>query len=232
MVEPLLKGVAKFQRGYFRRNRERYAQLAKEGQNPGTLFITCADSRILPDQLTGADPGELFVLRNVGNMVPPPDPELADPGVGSAIEYAVSVLNVDQIIVCGHSHCGACAALYSGADGDDLPLTRKWLEQGSRVKDIILEKAGSSAETVDELFKSGHRCQEVLRATEKAMVVQHLQNLLRYPVVDKHVEAGRLLIHGWYYAIESGEIEYYDPERLAFVPLSGAEATAARQQAD
>lgn len=226
MVEPLMRGVAKFQRGYHRRNRERYAQLVKDGQNPDTLFVTCADSRILPDQLTGANPGELFVLRNVGNMIPPHDPELADPGVGSAIEYAVSVLDVGQIIVCGHSHCGACAALYAGPREEDMPLTRRWLEQGARVRDIVLEKAGASLETKDELFKSGHRRAELLRATEKAMVVQHLENLKRYPVVAKRVESGRLAVHGWYYAIETGEIEFYDPERLAFVPLSGAEAIA------
>lgn len=229
MVEPLLKGVAKFQRGYYRRNRERYAQLVKEGQNPGTLFVTCADSRILPDQVTGADPGDLFVLRNVGNMIPPHDPELADPGVGSAIEYAVSVLNVEQIIVCGHSHCGACAALYAGPSEEDMPLTRKWLGQGARVRDIVLEKAGGSAETMDELFKSGHRREELLRATEKAMVVQHLENLKRYPVVAKRAEEGRLAVHGWYYAIETGEVEFYDPERLAFVPLSQAEPATAEQ---
>ncbi|HEX6828296.1 MAG TPA: carbonic anhydrase [Burkholderiales bacterium] len=226
MVEPLLKGVAKFQRGHYRKNRERYAQLVKDGQNPGTLFVTCADSRILPDQMTGADPGELFVLRNVGNMIPAPDTELTDAGVGSAIEYAVSVLNVEQIIVCGHSHCGACAALYAGPSEEEMPLTRKWLGQGTRVRDIVLEKAGGSAETIDELFKSGHRREELLRATEKAMVVQHLENLKRYPVVAKRVEAGHLAVQGWYYAIETGDVEFYDPERLAFVPLSQAEAIA------
>jgi carbonic anhydrase len=231
MVEPLIKGVAKFQRGYYRRNRERYAQLAKDGQNPATLFVTCADSRILPDQLTGADPGELFVLRNVGNMIPPPDAERPDLGVGSAIEYAVSVLNVEQIIVCGHSHCGACAALYADAHQGDLPLTRKWLAQGARVRDIVLRQAGGSADAPHELFGSAGRREELLRATERAMVVQHLQNLLRYAAVEKRVAAGRLLVQGWYYCIETGEIEFYDPERLAFVPLSQAEAFPAAANA-
>jgi carbonic anhydrase len=225
MVEPLLKGVAKFQRGYFRKNRERYADLVKDGQKPSTLFITCADSRVMPDTMTGANPGELFVVRNVGNMVPAHSSGSADPGVGSAVEYAVSVLNVSQIVICGHSHCGACAALYGGCDDEEeFALTRKWLEQGRRVKEIVLEKAGSSPDEVDLLFGSHKRREEVLRATERAMVVQHVRNLLGYPLVERGVAEGRLAVHGWYYTLETGEVEMYDADRLAFLPLSRTDA--------
>jgi carbonic anhydrase len=218
MSERLAKGVTRFRRGYFRRNRERYAELVREGQTPHALFITCADSRVLPHAMTGTDPGELFVLRNVGNMVPPWAPTSECAAVGSAIEYAVQVLGVADIVVCGHSHCGACAALYAD-EQDDMQLTAKWLRQGDRVRELVIEKTGLDDEGLRSALRSRERRAQLLRATERAMVVQHLSNLMTYPAVAGKVEAEELNLHGWYYTLESGEIERYDPDRLAFLPL-------------
>ncbi len=182
MSERLAKGVTRFRRGYFRRNRERYAELVREGQTPHALFITCADSRVQPHAMTGTDPGELFVLRNVGNMVPPWAPTSECAAVGSAIEYAVQVLGVADIVVCGHSHCGACAALYAD-EQDDMQLTAKWLRQGDRVRELVIEKTGLDDEGLRSALRSRERRAQLLRATERAMVVQHLSNLMIHPRV-------------------------------------------------
>jgi carbonic anhydrase len=223
MTSALTKGVSKFRRGYFRRHREKFENLVRHGQNPGALFITCADSRILPHALTHTAPGDLFVLRNVGNMVPAWAPGAECPAVGSAVEYAIGVLGVSHIVVCGHSHCGACAALYDDELGPELAMTARWLEQGARVKELILEKAALDEGGLDGVLQSREKKAHILRATEKAMVVQHLRNLLTYPGVAPRVEKGELALHGWHYALESGAIESYDPERLAFVPLDRIE---------
>jgi carbonic anhydrase len=214
-----MRGVSKFRRGYFRRNRDKFEGLVRDGQNPQTLFITCADSRILPHAVTHTAPGELFVLRNVGNMVPPWAPGEECSAVGSAIEYAVSVLGVSDIVVCGHSHCGACAALYDEDSGPELAMTRKWLTQGARVKALIMEKAALDEGGLEGVLQSREKKAQLLRATEQAMVVQHLRNLLTYPGMARRVERDEIALHGWYYSLENGAVDSYDPQRLAFVPL-------------
>ena len=221
MVDSLVKGVARFHRGYFRRNRAKFAELVDKGQNPDTLFITCADSRIIPHAVTQSDPGDLFVMRNVGNMVPPYRPGQECNSTGASIEYAVSVLGVSEVVVCGHSHCGACAALYQAGHHDELELTYRWLAQGRGVRDLVLaQSAREQQHRKPAGFVGSNERDHVMRATEKAMVVQHLANLMTYPAVARRVAEGNLNIHGWYYVIEHGVIEAYDPAQLAFAPLA------------
>jgi carbonic anhydrase len=227
----LIPGITRFRRGYFRKNREKYLALVRNGQNPAGLFITCADSRIIPHAVTGTDPGDLFVIRNVGNMVPPNDGSRDCLSTGAGIEYAVNVLGVREITVCGHSHCGACAALYQDQADPDMLLTAQWLEQGRAVRDLVLHRAAREFEPGAPIFRSRAEREQVLRATEKAMVVQHLQNLMSYPAVARRVAAGDLKLNGWCYEIESGHIEAYDPERLAFVPIGQGARPALRQAA-
>jgi carbonic anhydrase len=217
--DPLIHGINRFRRGYFRKKREKYRELVRNGQNPAGLFITCADSRIIPHAVTGTDPGDLFVIRNVGNMVPRNDGSRDCLSTGAGIEYAVTVLGVRHITVCGHSHCGACAALYEDQADPEMSLTGQWLEQGRPVRDLVLHRAGRAVEPGAPVFRSRTEREQVLRATEKAMVVQHLQNLMSYPAVARRVATGELALNGWCYEIESGHIEAYDPDRLAFVPL-------------
>lgn len=220
MVHSLVKGVARFHRGYFRKNRAKFAELVCKGQNPDTLFITCADSRIIPHALTQSDPGDLFVMRNVGNMVPPHHPGQECSSTGAGIEYAVAVLGVSEIVVCGHSHCGACAALYQAEHRDELALTRRWLAQGRTVRDLVLAQSAREPHLAPVRFGGSAEREHVMRATEKAMIVQHLSNLMTYPAVARRVAEGNLSLHGWYYIIERGVIEAYDPEQLAFAPLA------------
>jgi carbonic anhydrase len=231
MATKFKRGVTRFQRGYFRRNREQFRNLVQDGQNPSTLFITCADSRIVPHALTHSEPGDLFVLRNVGNLVPAYAANDPCAAVGSAIEYSVVVLGVEHIIVCGHSHCGACAALYAGEETPGLTITRQWLRQGREVRDLILQQSGTDDAGAAALLASREQREQVLRSTERAMVVQQLRNLESYDVVAERVRAGTLTLHGWYYEIETGTVEEYDPERPAFVPLSPPEPALLRRAA-
>ena len=208
-VQKLIRNYQEFKKIQFKEYEQLFERLARKGQSPKTFFIGCSDSRVVPDLITGAKPGDLFVFRNVGNLVPPFKPDNDFHGTAAAIEYAVSILGVQDIIVCGHSHCGACRSLYK-----EVPTTpefvhiHKWLEIGKPAKDAALAEVGMEDKEL------------LLRTTEKASVLIQLQNLLTYPAVQKRVEEGKLFLHGWYYKIESGEIEYFDEEVGDFVPIA------------
>jgi carbonic anhydrase len=205
-MKNLLKGHEKFKNIKFKKNKDLYLKLVNEGQNPGTLFIGCSDSRVIPGLITGSKPGELFTIQNVGNFVAPYKPDEDYHSTASAIEYAVSVLKVDDIIVCGHSHCGAIKALYKDLDhNEDLIHTNKWLELGNEAKEIAQLGGGTE--------------EKILTNTEKISALFQLENLLTYPAVKRRVDDGSLLLHVWYYKIETGEIEYYDDESGNFLPL-------------
>ena len=204
---PFLKGVEKFKKLKFKEYEQKFRELVEKGQSPKALFITCSDSRIHPDEITGAGIGDLFIVRNVGNMVPPFKPDNEFHGVAAAVEYAVSVLNVPDIIVCGHSHCGACESLYNEFPDDvEIIHVKKWLEISSDVKKLALS---SIPEKGRKLFQ----------LTERLNIIKQLENLLTYPGVKRRVEEGSLRLHGWYYIIEEGEIEYYDPQKNEFYAI-------------
>jgi carbonic anhydrase len=204
----IVSGALSFRRRFFARHSKTYAETVKFGQRPETLFITCSDSRILPDRVVNAKPGEMFVYRNIGNMIPPYSATNADPATTSIIEYALGFLGVRDIIVCGHSHCGAVQCLQDGILQEGMDYTLRWLEQGARAAKIV--KSAATASTTRE---------ELLTATERALVVQHLENLKTYPLVNELLAAGDLQLQGWHYFIESGQIEHYDSRAMLFVPL-------------
>ena len=195
-------------RTYFKKNKESLLELVTSGQSPKALFIGCSDSRVIPDLMVQADPGDLFVLRNVGNFVPPYKPDADFHATASGIEYAVSVLNVKEIIICGHTHCGACNALFQTIEDPSLIHTKKWLELGESAKTSAILSLGANAPKED-----------LLRLTEKLSVIKQIENMLTYPNVKKRFENGDLYIHGWYYDIETGKIEYYNAESYEFLPL-------------
>ena len=195
-------------RTYFKKNKESLLELVTSGQSPKALFIGCSDSRVIPDLMVQADPGDLFVLRNVGNFVPPYKPDADFHATASGIEYAVSVLKIKEIIICGHTHCGACKALYQELDDSSLIHTKKWLELGESAKTSAILSLGASAPR-----------EELLRLTEKLSVIKQIENILTYPNVKKRFEDGGLSIHGWYYDIETGKIEYYNADSYEFLPL-------------
>jgi len=203
------KGHEAFQKVKFNASKERFKKLVSEGQSPKALFIGCSDSRVMPAMITGSKPGDLFIVRNIGNFVAPHRPSADYHATASAIEYAVSILEVSDIIVCGHSHCGAIAALYK--DIQETPEnihTVKWLGLGNDAKKVATLAHKNSPEEVK------------LRYTEQISVVYQLDNLLTYPAIKRKVEEGTLFLHGWHYDIENGHIEYYDDENYEFKALT------------
>lgn len=205
----ILEGNELFQKSYFQKHKEEMLELAKNGQKPKALFICCADSRVVPGLITYTDPGELFVLQNVGNFVAPYKPDEDYHATAAGIEYSVSELDVFEIIICGHTHCGAIETLYKDIDDKQLIHTKKWLSLGNKAKSLALLSLGKDADK-----------DQLLRLTEKLSVVTQIENLLTYPFVKERVEKGTLFIHGWMYDIETGDIEYYDPDEYAFVSIS------------
>ena len=203
-MQKLLDGIVKFRSEDFESHRELFSTLKAE-QNPHTLFIACSDSRVDPNLITGTLPGELFIVRNIANMVPPYRETAEYAGVTSAIEYAVALLNVENIIVCGHSNCGGCAACLKPEEFlAELPHTKTWLQLADPVRDRILREVPAEEPALREWMM------------EQANVVEQLKHLATYPYVRERVASGRLKLSGWHYIIETGEIFIYDPATEEF----------------
>lgn len=216
---PLHEGVERFRSEHYPRLRERFRRLAEEGQAPHTLFVGCSDSRVLPDVLADAGPGELFVVRNVGGLVPAPG---GDASVGAAVEYAVRVLGVSDAVVCGHSRCGAVAALFDppAADAPDL---ERWLEgarpAAERAVEALRSGSGSPGPAAgDDLPDDPGR--ELLREAERQSVRLQLERLADLPPVREATAAGDLTLHGWHYRIGPGEVDALDPRSGEFRPAA------------
>ena len=208
-ITDFMEGNELFKKSYFRKHEQELLELVRQGQQPKALFIGCADSRVLPSLITGASPGQLFVLCNVGNFVAPYQPDEEYHAMAAGIEYAVNALCVPEIIVCGHTHCGAIAALYDGVPDNKMFIhTQKWLTLGMRAKTAAVLALGKDADR-----------QELLALTEKLSVLIQIENLLTYPYVKEKVQAGTLFLHGWMYNMETGSIEYYDPDAHDFLAL-------------
>lgn len=208
----LLDGNEMFKKSYFKKHEKELLDLAKNGQHPKALFIGCADSRVIPNLITQTDPGDLFVLRNVGNFVAPYKPDEDYHSTAAGIEYAVTALKVSEIIICGHTHCGAIGSLYHEIEEKPFVHTKKWLTLGNKAKSLALLALGKNAPQED-----------ILRLTEKLSVISQIENLLTYPYVKERLDQGLLHIHGWMYDIESGDIEYYDPDAHEFRSLNAVE---------
>ncbi|MBI9099672.1 MAG: carbonic anhydrase [Spirochaetaceae bacterium] len=207
-MKKLLEGTVHFKKSDFEDHRELFSSLGKK-QNPHTLFITCSDSRLVPSMITQTLPGELFIVRNVANLVPPY--RIADEFLSTtaAIEYAVQVLKVSNIIVCGHSNCGGCALL-NHEDPDSLPIpnTRKWMELAAPVRDLVNQ-------TLKENDPSAR-----IWLTEQINVLEQMKHLLTYPYISEGYKNGTLSILGWHYIINSGEIFQYNKEIQEFELLN------------
>jgi len=187
---------------------EKLAKLTSEGQEPTTLFIGCCDSRVVPNIITNACIGDLFVSRNIGNFVAPYVCSKDFHAGAAAIEYAVSSLEVTNIIVCGHSYCGAIEGLYKRDELDDklYKNTKRWLWLGESAKEDV-EKSITPKTTK----------REKLDMTEKLSAVYQLENLMTYPMVKERVEDGRLELNAWHYDIETGVASHYNPKTGEFV---------------
>jgi carbonic anhydrase len=204
-MQKLIQGIHQFRERDFRPLQGLFEQLAK-GQSPETLFITCSDSRIDPNLLTRSQPGDLFILRNAGNIVPAHG--AANGGEAATIEFAVAGLGVRDVIVCGHSHCGAIKGLLEPDMVRHLPAVRQWLQHAEATRRIVREK-----------YTERTGLSLLTTAVEENVLV-HLENLRTHPTIASRLAMGRLKLHGWVYKIETGEVFAYDPERGQFLPLA------------
>jgi carbonic anhydrase len=208
-MQKLLEGVVQFRRTDYEAHRDLFKKLKSE-QTPHTLFICCSDSRVDPNMITGTLPGELFIIRNIANMAPPYHETEEFVATTSAIEYAVLSLSVENIIVCGHSNCGGCAASLK-PDGflDNLPHTKKWLELARPVRDRVLRMFSDSEPEAQEWMM------------EQFNVVEQLKHLVTFPYIRERADAGKLTIGGWHYIIETGEVFVYDQNTGEFRIANG-----------
>lgn len=204
-MKKLVCGVSAFQEFVFRPMREFFEQLSG-GQSPRALFIACSDSRVSVDLITQAEPGDLFVLRNAGNLVPPYGASTG--GEGATIEYAVAQLGVRNIVVCGHSECGAMKALLTPGAIAELPAVTRWLQHAEATKLIVKDHVNrlSFPELVDQ--------------AARANVLVQLENLRSHPSVAAGIVKGELYLHGWFYKFISGEMFTYHPSKGEFISLT------------
>lgn len=203
-MKRLIKGLHEFQTNYFSEHRELF-ELLSQGQHPRILFITCSDSRIDPNLITQTEPGEMFIIRNAGNIIPPHG--ATNGGEGATVEYAIHALGIEEIIVCGHTHCGAMKGLLQiGKLEEEMPVVYEWLKH-----------AEATRRTIKEHYQD-YEGEELLNVAAKENVLTQLDNLRTYPVVYSGLKGGQLKLHGWLYEIETGQILEYDSVRSQFVP--------------
>lgn len=214
-MQKLIEGLHHFQTALFGSQRELFERLAA-GQSPETLFITCSDPRINPNLLTQTDPGELFILRNAGNIVPPYGPGLG--GEAATIEFAVAGLGVKDIIVCGHSHCGAMKGLLDPPSARDFPALNQWLSHAESTRRIVREKYGE------------REVAALINVAIQENVLAQMENLRTHPVVAAGLAMGKLKLHGWVYKIETGDVFAYDPAVGQFLTATAQRPRAAERQ--
>jgi carbonic anhydrase len=205
-MQKLLQGIHHFQDNVFSSQRALFERLA-EGQHPDALFITCSDSRINPNLITQTEPGELFIIRNAGNIVPPYG--AANGGEGATIEFAVVGLVIQHIIVCGHSHCGAMKGLLRPESLTKMPMMAAWLGHAEATRRIAQQKY------------EDRPAEALLNVAIQENVLVQLENLRTHAAVAAALVGGTLKLHAWVYKIETGQVFAYDPERGQFAPLTG-----------
>ena len=206
-MDRLMAGLQKFQREVFPVKKELFERLAS-GQKPSTLFITCADSRVVPDLFTQSEPGEIFVIRNAGNIVPayrrPPG------GVTATIEFAVAVLGVKHVVICGHTDCGAMRGLLHPENLSEVPAVADWLGQAEATRRVVLDNYKGEEEPA------------LLDAMIRENVLVQLQNLETHPSVLSRTARGDLQLYGWIYNIGTGDVESFDADKQSFIRLDGS----------
>jgi carbonic anhydrase len=206
-VKKLIRGLDKFRQTYVSSHQELLEQLA-HGQKPRVLFVACSDSRVDPTLITDTDMGELFVIRNAGNIIPPYG--AANGGEGATIEYAISALDIEQIVVCGHSNCGAMKGLLKlNKLQKDMPLVYDWLKHAESTRRLVME---NYAHYDDE---------DLMDMLVAENVLIQIDNLKTYPIVRTRLHQGRLKIYAWVYNIETGEVLAYDARTHTYIPPEG-----------
>lgn len=208
-MQRLIEGVHRFRANEFGRYRKLFRKLSQKGQRPHTLFITCSDSRVLAELITQSQPGDLFVVKNVGNIVPPCNVTGSTNSTAAAIEFAVESLKVDDIVVCGHSQCGAMQALIEGLpDAGTTPHLASWLTLAEPVRQVLRKD-----------YKHLTQEEDRLNAAAEENILFSLENLHTYPGVTRRLETEELRLHAWFFKISTAELFAYDPEVAQFLPL-------------
>jgi carbonic anhydrase len=202
-MEKVISGIMRFKSTPYEERKKLFAELAN-GQSPEVLFITCADSRIDPNLVTQTEPGDLFIIRNAGNIVPP-HAKVAG-GVTASIEFAVAALGVKHIVVCGHTDCGAMKGALNPSALGGLPHVQEWLDHSRAAVEVVTAIHGQA--TIDELS----------HVTEQNVLLQ-LQHLRTHPAVASKLSTGEVDLHGWVYDIEHGTVNAFDEEPGKFVPI-------------
>ena len=204
-IDKLLEGVRRFRREVYPKNRERYEQSVAQPQRPHTLFITCADSRIDPELITQSGPGDIFVTRNIGNLVPAYGIMLG--GVSSVIEYAVQALGVSQVVVCGHTDCGAMKGLLQREKLASMPTVNAWLQNAEAALSIVEARHtfANESEKLGELIEEN--------------VLLQLNHLRTHPSVAGRMAQGKLALYGWVYDIGNGHVNVHEVASNKFVPI-------------
>lgn len=206
-MKKLIRGLDKFRQTYVNTHQELLEQLS-HGQKPRVLFVTCSDSRVDPNLITNTDIGELFVIRNAGNIIPPYG--AANGGEGGTIEYAISALGIEQVVICGHSNCGAMKGLLKlNKLQQDMPLVYDWLKHAESTRRLVTENYP---------HYKGKDLVEILVAEN---VLIQIENLKTYPVVRARLHQGRLKIYAWIYNIETGKVLAYDAHTHTYIPPEG-----------
>jgi carbonic anhydrase len=205
-LQHIVDGFLHFRHEVFPKQEALFKSLATV-QRPRAMFIACADSRIVPELITQSSPGDLFVTRNVGNVVPPYGQ--MNGGVSTAIEYAVIALGVQHIIICGHSDCGAMRAVLNPQTLEKMPTVKGWLRHAEVAKTVVEDNCHCADE------------QESMHILTQENVIAQLQHLRTHPSVASRMASGQLFIHGWVYSIETSDILAYDAEQDCFLPLDG-----------
>lgn len=217
-MDHVITGVAKFQKEVYPNKKATFQKLAN-GQNPEVLFITCSDSRIDPNLVTQTDPGELFICRNAGNIVPPHSNQTG--GMTASIEFAVAALGVSHIVVCGHTDCGAMKGAIHPEGLDSLPHVKEWLGHCRVATEVVKERCGHDPLSIEDL-----------EAVTKENVVQQIQHLRTHPSVAAKIATGQVQLHGWVYNIGSGDVLCYNGENGEFEAMDQAAAEARLTRAE
>lgn len=215
-MKKLIRGLLEFQRHTLPSYRATFARLAK-GQTPDCLFISCADSRVVPNLLVSTDPGDLFTVRNVGNLVPPATAaghSTLDRSEAAAIEFALGSLPVTDLVVCGHSGCGAMKALLAGGRIEGAPNLEQWLAHGTPALEAL--RAGEQL---------GVEWPEADRLSQLNVLAQ-LEHIKTYPIVRERLAAGALRLHGWWFDIAQAQVHAYRPSLARFLPIDEVEGEA------
>lgn len=205
-MDQMIDGFRRFRDNYFANNRPLFDTLAQQGQTPKVLLIGCSDSRVDPTIIFDAQPGEMFVLRNVANLIPPYAPDQGHHGTSAAVEFAVRGLKVEHIVVLGHARCGGVRALIDSDPSDQSDFIRGWMQIARSARDRALALT----------LSAGHPIEAARRMCEQETVAISLGNLMTFPWIRDQVETGKLMLHGWFYDMEDGKLFRLDPVTNTF----------------